>query len=103
MHTDDDARSAAGDSGADENDPVQAALRAVDEAAAALQAHLTQEHGVAVEDRNPTVAPTLDLLRHARVRIAVGLQEAKRLARSRGAAASNIAGRVDTAGLEEAT
>jgi len=39
-----------------------------DEIAAALQAHLTQEHGAHVEDRSQAVAPTLDLLRHARDR-----------------------------------
>jgi hypothetical protein len=33
-------------------DAVHAALRAADEIAAALQAHLTQEHGVHVEDRS---------------------------------------------------
>jgi hypothetical protein len=58
-------------------DPVQAALRAADEIAAALQAHLTQEHGAHVEDRSQSVAPTLDLFRHARERIAVGLRDAK--------------------------
>jgi Spy/CpxP family protein refolding chaperone len=58
-------------------DPVHAALRAADEIAAALQAHLTQEHGVHVEDRSQAVAPTLDLLRHARERIAAGLRDAK--------------------------
>ena len=47
-------------------DAVQAALRAADEIAAAVQAHLTQEHGTRVEDRAHAVAPTLDLLRHAR-------------------------------------
>jgi hypothetical protein len=56
---------------------VQAALRAADEIAAALQAHLTQEHGVHVEDRSQAVAPTLDLLRHARERIAAGLRDVK--------------------------
>ena len=56
---------------------VQAALRAADEIAAALQAHLTQEHGVHVEDRSHGAAPTLDLLRHARERIAAGLRDAK--------------------------
>ena len=56
---------------------VQAALRAADEIAAALQAHLTQEHGAHVEDRSQTAAPTLDLLRHARERIAAGLRHAK--------------------------
>ena len=45
---------------------VQAALRAADEIAAALQAHLTQEHGAHVEDRAQAFAPTLVLLRHAR-------------------------------------
>ena len=40
-----------------------------DEIAAALQAHLTQEHGAHVEDRSQAVAPTLDLLRHARDRV----------------------------------
>ena len=58
-------------------DAVQAALRAADEIAAALQAHLTQEHGAHVQDRAHAVAPTLDLLRHARERIAAGLREAK--------------------------
>jgi hypothetical protein len=58
-------------------DAVQAALRAADEIAAALQAHLTQEHGAHVEDRSQTAAPTLDLLRHARERIAAGLRDAK--------------------------
>jgi len=58
-------------------DAVQAALRAADEIAAALQAHLTQEHGAHVEDRALAVAPTLDLLRHARERIAAGLRDAK--------------------------
>ena len=57
-------------------DAVQAALRAADEIAAALQAHLTQEHGAHVEDRSHAVAPTLDLLRHARERIAAGLKAA---------------------------
>jgi hypothetical protein len=58
-------------------DAVQMALRAADEIAAALQAHLTQEHGAHIEDRSQTVAPTLDLLRHARERIAAGLRDAK--------------------------
>jgi Spy/CpxP family protein refolding chaperone len=58
-------------------DAVQAALRAADEIAAALQAHLTQEHGAHIEDRSHTVAPTLDLLRHARERIAAGLRDAR--------------------------
>ena len=58
-------------------DAVQAALRAADEIAAALQAHLTQEHGVHIEDRSQTAAPTLDLLRHARERIAAGIRDAK--------------------------
>jgi hypothetical protein len=58
-------------------DPVQAALRAADEIAAALQAHLTQEHRAHVEDRSQAVAATLDLLRHARERIAAGLRDAK--------------------------
>jgi hypothetical protein len=94
-----DAEGAVAGSGANENDPLQAALRAVDEVAAALQAHLTQEHGVAVEDRDRTVAPTLDLLRHARVRITGGLQEAKRLAQSDGGEASeDPAGRVGRPG-----
>ena len=56
---------------------VQAALRAADEIAAALQAHLTQEHGAHVEDRAQAFAPTLDLLRHARARIAAGLRDVK--------------------------
>ena len=56
---------------------VHAALRAADEIAAALQAHLTQEHGAHVEDRSHAVAPTLDLLRHARERIAAGLKDAR--------------------------
>lgn len=56
---------------------VHAALRAADEIAAALQAHLTQEHGAHVEDRSHAVAPTLDLLRHARERIASGLRVAR--------------------------
>ena len=55
---------------------LDAALRAADEIAAALQAHLTQEHGAHVEDRSHAVAPTLDLLRHARERIAAGLKAA---------------------------
>jgi Spy/CpxP family protein refolding chaperone len=67
-----EARTGAGGLGA-----VQAALRAADEIAAALQAHLTQEHGVHVEDRSQGAAPTLDLLRHARARIAAGLRDAK--------------------------
>ena len=57
-------------------DAVQAALRAADEIAAALQAHLTLEHGAHLEDRSHAVAPTLDLLRHARERIAAGLKDA---------------------------
>ncbi|MBV9204582.1 MAG: hypothetical protein JO037_04060 [Actinobacteria bacterium] len=61
----------------DELDPVQAALRAADEIAAALQAHLTQEHGAHIEDRSHAAAPTLELLRHARQRIAAGLRSAK--------------------------
>jgi Spy/CpxP family protein refolding chaperone len=56
---------------------VQAALRAADEIAAALQAHLTQEHGAHVDDRAQAFAPTLDLLRHARARIAAGLRDVK--------------------------
>jgi hypothetical protein len=59
------------------SDALQAALRAADEIAAALQAHLTQEHGAHLEDRSHAVAPTLDLLRHARERIAAGLRGAK--------------------------
>jgi hypothetical protein len=55
-------------------DAVHTALRAADEIAAALQAHLTQEHGAHVEDRSHAVAPTLDLLRHARERIGAGLR-----------------------------
>ncbi len=62
----------------DDNDPIQAALRAADEIAAALQAHLTQEHGASVDDRGTAASPSLDLLRHARTRIALGLQEVKR-------------------------
>lgn len=58
-------------------DAVQAALKAADEIAAALQAHLTQEHGAHLEDRSHAVAPTLDLLRHARDRIAAGLRAVK--------------------------
>ena len=58
-------------------DVLDAALRAADEIAAALQAHLTQEHGAHLEDRSPAVAPTLDLLRHARERIAAGLRDVK--------------------------
>ena len=58
-------------------DALQAALRAADEIAAALQAHLTQEHGAHLEDRSNAVAPTLDLLRHARERIAAGLRGAR--------------------------
>jgi acyl-CoA reductase-like NAD-dependent aldehyde dehydrogenase len=58
-------------------DALHAALRAADEIAAALQAHLTQEHGAHIEDRSHAVAPTLDLLRHARGRIAAGLRDAK--------------------------
>ncbi len=65
-------------------DAVQAALRAADEIAAALQAHLTQEHGVHVEDRSQAVAPTLDLLRHARARIAAGLRDVKEYGPLRG-------------------
>jgi hypothetical protein len=57
-------------------DSVHAALRAADEIAAALQAHLTLEHGAHLEDRSHAVAPTLDLLRHARERIAAGLKDA---------------------------
>jgi hypothetical protein len=68
-------------------DAVQAALRAADEIAAALQAHLTQEHGAHVEDRSHAVAPTLDLLRHARERIAAGLRQAK--SKDRGPAADS--------------
>ena len=56
---------------------LDAALRAADEIAAALQAHLTQEHGAHVEDRSHAVAPTVDLLRHARERIAAGLKDAR--------------------------
>jgi hypothetical protein len=62
---------------ADGLDALQAALRAADEIAAALQAHLTQEHGAHLEDRSHAVAPTLDLLRHARERIAAGLRSAR--------------------------
>ena len=58
-------------------DALHAALRAADEIAAALQAHLTQEHGAHIEDRSHAVAPTLDLLRHARERIAAGLKDIK--------------------------
>ena len=58
-------------------DAMQAALKAADEIAAALQAHLTQEHRAHVEDRWHAVAPTLDLLRHARERIAAGLRGVK--------------------------
>ncbi len=61
-----------------DNHPVLQALRAADEVAAALQAHLTQEHGAAVEDRAASVAPSLDLLRHARVRISAGLRDVER-------------------------
>jgi Spy/CpxP family protein refolding chaperone len=63
---------------------VQASLRAADEIAAALQAHLTQEHGAHVEDRSQDVAPSLDLLRHARERIAAGLRDAKEQGPRRG-------------------
>ena len=56
---------------------VQAALRAADEIAAALQAHLTQEHGAHIEDRPQAFAPTLALRRHARARIAAGLRNVK--------------------------
>ncbi|MDX6287092.1 MAG: hypothetical protein QOG53_2577 [Frankiales bacterium] len=55
---------------------LASALLAADEVAAALQAHLTQEHKVSPErsdDRN-TSTEALDLLRHARVRLAEGLR-----------------------------
>jgi len=61
----------------DSLDALHAALRAADEIAAALQAHLTQEHGAHIEDRSHAVAPTLALLRHARERIAAGLRVVK--------------------------
>ena len=76
MDSDPQVRAVDGKAPAGDLDAVQAALRAADEIAAALQAHLTQEHGVHVEDRSHAAAPTLELLRHARQRIAAGLRKA---------------------------
>jgi hypothetical protein len=52
------------------------ALKAADEVAAALQAHLVEEHGA---DPNPAAGPdsssnSMTLLRHARARMADGLR-----------------------------
>lgn len=55
---------------------LASALKAADEVAAALQAHLTQEHKVSPE-RTParnTSSEAFDLLRHARERLATGLR-----------------------------
>jgi hypothetical protein len=52
------------------------ALKAADEVAAALQAHLTQEHKVSPErtESRTTSSEAFDLLRHARERLASGLR-----------------------------
>jgi hypothetical protein len=52
------------------------ALKAIDEVAAALQAHLVEEHGA---DPNPAAHPdassdSITLLRHARERLSDGLR-----------------------------
>jgi hypothetical protein len=52
------------------------ALKAIDEVAAALQAHLVEEHGA---DPNPAAHPdassdSIKLLRHARERLSDGLR-----------------------------
>jgi len=62
------------------------ALKAVDEVAAALQAHLVEEHGVDPEDHaeDGPGAPSLRLLRQARERLGTGLRalEADSIAQS---------------------
>ncbi len=52
------------------------ALKAVDEVAAAIQAHLIEEHGADPEraSENSTAAHSLTLLRQARERIGKGLR-----------------------------
>jgi hypothetical protein len=62
------------------------ALKAVDEVAAAIQAHLIEEHGADPERAAPNspAANSLTLLRQARERIGVGLRavEADNIAES---------------------
>ena len=64
---------------ADDNQREQAisqALKAADEIAAALQAHLVEEHGADPDpdvDPNPS-ADSIKLLRHARERLGQGLR-----------------------------
>jgi hypothetical protein len=56
---------------------IYQALKAADEVAGALQAHLTEEHGAAVPDRaemQSTSANALKLLRQARERLGQGLR-----------------------------
>jgi hypothetical protein len=58
------------------DDVLASVLLAADEVAAALQAHLTQEHRVSPErsDERNTSTEVLELLRHARTRLAEGLR-----------------------------
>lgn len=65
---------------------VYYALKAADEVAAALQAHLVEEHGAGLK-RSSTASPSTDsltLLRQARARLGEGLRAigAERLAES---------------------
>jgi hypothetical protein len=55
---------------------IYQALKAVDEVAAALQAHLVEEHGADLERAAPQGPATdsLTLLRQARERLGVGLR-----------------------------
>jgi hypothetical protein len=58
---------------------IVGALKAIDEVAAALQAHLVEEHGA---DPNPAAHPdastdSITLLRHARQRLSAGLRDTR--------------------------
>ena len=55
---------------------LESALKAADEVAAALQAHLTQEHKVSPDraGARTTSSEAFDLLWHARERLAEGLR-----------------------------
>ncbi|HWG16180.1 MAG TPA: hypothetical protein VG268_23170 [Streptosporangiaceae bacterium] len=67
---------------------IYQALKAADEVAAALQAHLVEEHGA---DPNPAAHPdassdSITLLRHARERLGDGLRTIEASGRTRGRA-----------------
>jgi hypothetical protein len=58
-------------------DALHAALRALTRLPPPCSRTAPKEHGAHVADRSHAVAPTLDLLRHARERIAAGLKNAR--------------------------